>query len=181
MTADATPLPGLRLRPIAADDVDALLELDSDPEVMRYITGGQTTSRATCEEHLIPRILSHHKPERGRGYFAIVDEGDDFLGWAHLRPDYLEPAWLEIGYRLHRRWWGRGIATWAAAQLLARGLADPEVGVISARANVANIASQRVMEKIGMRRAGEFTFPRMEIGDLVVPEAQAVLYLFERA
>ncbi|MCA9660187.1 MAG: GNAT family N-acetyltransferase [Myxococcales bacterium] len=178
------PLPGLRLRPMAADDLDALVDLDSDPEVTRYINGGQATPREVYVEHILPRILAHADAARGRGYFAIVDDdaaaGERFLGWAHLRPDHLEPTWLELGYRLHRRVWGRGVATWAGATLVRRGLADASVPVISARTDVDNRASRRVMEKLGMRLAGEFEFPAATIGTLAIPAAQAVLYVLKR-
>lgn len=183
-TPNAPPIPGLRLRPMAADDLDALVDLDSDPEVTRYINGGQATPREVYVDHILPTILGHADPARGRGYFALVDDGaparERFLGWAHLRPDHLEPTWLELGYRLHRRAWGRGIATWAGATLIQRGLADPSVPAISARTDVDNQASRRVMEKLGMRLAGEFEFPGATIGALVIPAARAVLYVLER-
>lgn len=177
------PRPGLRLRPIGPEDLGDLVVLDSDPEVMRFITGGLPTPRALYERLLLGRLIAHADDDRGRGYFAIIDDGaaleDRFLGWAHLRPDGDEPTWLELGYRLHRRNWGRGIATWAAGMLLRRGLADPTVPVISARTTVDNLASQRVMEKLGLRRSGTFTFPAVSHPELTITAAPAVLYTLD--
>ncbi len=181
--APRPPRPGLRLRPIAPEDLDDLVALDRDPEVMRFITGGLPTPRALYERLLLGRLIAHADDDRGRGYFAIIDADavpkDRFLGWAHLRPDSEEPTWLELGYRLHRRSWGEGIATWAASLLLRRGLTDPTVPVISARTTVDNLASQRVMEKLGLRRSGTFTFPSVTHPELSIAAAPAVLYTLD--
>ena len=66
---------------------------------------------------------------------------------------------VEIGYRYHRAAWGRGIATEAAMPLLEAALADADTAAIVACALAANRASLRVLEKLGLQRAGEVTLP----------------------
>jgi RimJ/RimL family protein N-acetyltransferase len=74
------------------------------------------------------------------------------LGWT-------SPAEVEIGYRYRRCAWGRGIATEAATPLVQAALADPATTAIVACAQSGNAASLRVLEKLGLRRAGEVTLP----------------------
>ncbi len=177
------PRPGLHLRPLHPGDLEELVALDSDPEVMRFITGGAPTPRRLYERLLLARLLAHGDESRGRGYFVVVDseapQGHQWLGWAHLRPDSEEPTWSELGYRLHRRCWGQGIATWAAAQLLHRGLSDPETPTISARTTVDNLASRRVMEKLGLRPHSRFLFPEVVHPEMTIPAAEAILYTLD--
>ena len=184
MTArPSPPRPGLCLRPLRREDLDELVALDSDPEVMRFITGGAPTPRRLYERLLLDRLLAQGDERRGRGYFAVVDteapQGLQWLGWAHLRPDGEEPTWLEVGYRLHRRCWGQGIATWAAGRLLHTGMDDPEAPVISARTTVDNLASRRVMEKLGLSPRSTFLFPKVVHPELTIPAAEAILYTLD--
>ncbi len=165
-----------QLRPITPDDLDALVLLDSDPEVMRYINGGRPTPRALAQDLLLPRMLAA-AAEPGLGFFAIVTDEDPFLGWAHLRRDTFEPAWAEIGYRLARRWWGRGIATAVSRQLRDRAWNDLGFEVVSARTMPDNLASRRVMEKIGLSYAGDFMFPARELPGMSLPEVPGVVYV----
>lgn len=172
--------PAFLLRPLAWTDLDALVALDRDPEVMRYISDGQPTPRALYAEHLLPRMLAA-ATRPGLGFFAVEDPDREFLGWVHLRADSFEPAWAEIGYRLVRRVWGRGLAT-AASRLLARRAFDAlGYDVVSARTMPENWASRRVMEKVGLRETGRFTFPARALPGLALPEAAGVLYTLRRA
>ena len=166
----------LDLRPLGEHDLGNLIALDSDPQVLRYINGGNPPLEHVTRDHLLPRMLSWAGP--GVGFFAL-ERGGEFLGWAHLRPDRLEPAWLEVGYRLHRRFWGQGIATEATRRLIRQAF-DLGYDVASARTMHENLASRRVMEKAGMALRGEFRFPATAFGDWVVPEVAGVLYAIER-
>ena len=118
-----------QLRPLTADDLDALVELDRDPEVMRFINGGQPTPRALYVELLLPRMLAA-ATRPGLGFFAIESAEAGFLGWVHLRLDSFEPSWAELGYRLARPFWGQGVAT-GASRVLARRLFPGRVRVPS--------------------------------------------------
>lgn len=66
---------------------------------------------------------------------------------------------MEIGYRMLRRFWGNGYATEAAEALADLALSDPKTTRLVAVALVANQASTRVMEKIGMKPEAEFALP----------------------
>ena len=172
-------MPPFQLRPISETDVDALVALDSDPEVMRFINGGQPTPRDLCANVLIPRMLAA-ATQPGLGFFAVESPDQTFMGWVHLRLDTFEPAWAELGYRLARPWWGQGVATAASRLLTQRAFDELGFDVVSARAMPDNRASRRVMEKVGLREAGRFVFPGRVLAGLTVPEVPGVLYTLRR-
>ncbi len=134
--------PRLILREFEPADVDRLVSLDSDPAVMRYLTGGKPTPRATIERNL-------YTPGR---WAAVTHEGS-FLGWFSLRPAAVDEA--ELGYRLVSRCWGQGYATEGAQTLVHKGLADG-LRRIFAQTMAVNLASRRVMEKAGLRYVRTF-------------------------
>ncbi|MCA9696355.1 MAG: GNAT family N-acetyltransferase [Myxococcales bacterium] len=170
----------LRLRRCTWDDLDHLVALDSDPEVMRYITGGVTTPRELYVEEVLPRWMGAEE-HAGCGYWPAEDrQSGEFLGWFHLRPDRIEPEYLEIGYRLARAHWGRGLATEGSLALVERAFIDLGAEQVSARALLGNRASQRVMEKCGLRRMGEFDFPVIMLGDHALVSNKAVKYAITR-
>ncbi len=101
------------LRRFTAADVDLLVELDSDPEVMQYITGGRPTPREEVERDVLPAFLGYHERFPGYGFWAAAEaDTGDFLGWFHFRPrEGSPPDEAELGYRLRRSAWGKGYAT----------------------------------------------------------------------
>jgi RimJ/RimL family protein N-acetyltransferase len=103
----------LLLRRFTEDDVSNLVELDADPQVMRFITGGRATPREEVESELLPAFLGHYERYAGHGFWAAIEKSSGrFLGWFHLRPDEgAAPGEVELGYRLRRSAWGKGYAT----------------------------------------------------------------------
>ena len=77
----------LVLRRFTGDDVDLLVDLDSDPEVMHFITGGRTTPRREVETEILPAYLEYYERYPGYGFWAAVERSTrDFVGWFHFRP-----------------------------------------------------------------------------------------------
>jgi RimJ/RimL family protein N-acetyltransferase len=143
----------LVLRRFTEEDVDLLVELDSDPEVMRYITGGLATSREEIETEILPAYLAHYERYEGFGFWAAVEKASGaFLGWFHFRPNDPElPDEVELGYRLRRAAWGNGYATEGSRALVERGFADLGVRRVVAYTLVVHAASRRVLENAGLR------------------------------
>jgi RimJ/RimL family protein N-acetyltransferase len=171
----------LRLRRFGPEDAGLLHELDSDPEVMRFISNGQATPLAQIEAEILPRILSYYSRVPPQGVWAAHTRKDDqFIGWFHLRADKIEPREMELGYRLKRNAWGRGLATEGSKALLQKGFIDWHNEKISARTLAGNRASQRVMQKIGLKFEGEFYFPAEMVPHLSEDDRKAVKYSLER-
>ena len=169
--------PRLYLREFTSDDALLLFELDSDPEVMRFITKGQSTPLGQIQDEILPRVLGYYTRFPPFGVWAAHRQADDaFIGWYHLRPDKLEPDQMELGYRLKREVWGRGLATEGAAELLRAGFGAWHCDKITARTLRLNLASRRVMEKIGLRFETEFLYPAEMLPEWSEEERRAVKY-----
>lgn len=164
----------LSLRPLTEGDVENLTLLDSDPEVMRYINGGQPVSRAQLWEQTLPRMLHDYPCTGTRGCWAAESRvSGRFLGWFEFRPLHDHScAVVELGYRLHRSTWGYGLATEGSRALVRKGFTSQGVRRVTANTMFVNAASRRVMEKVGLRHvrtyAGDWPepIPGSEHGDV---------------
>jgi [ribosomal protein S5]-alanine N-acetyltransferase len=155
----------LLLRDIAEADAELMFDLDSDPEVMRYI-GSQLANDASWYRNLIRTKFVPQQTHSWHGVRVVFDRmSGDFLGSVSLRPastskDAQALGWnrsdeIEIGFRFRRSVWGRGVATEAAKPLVAIALADPTTKAIVAYADMSNVASLRVLQKLGLEPVGE--------------------------
>ncbi|WP_309642952.1 GNAT family N-acetyltransferase [Phenylobacterium sp.] len=140
----------LVLRPFTTDDLEHLVELDSDPRVMTFLTGGKPTPRATYVENLPLMIAGRGRLERWI-WAAREKASGVFVGWFSLRPDPAgDPDEAELGYRLRHAAWGRGLATEGAARLLEVAFEELGLRRVHAQTMSVNLASRRVMEKLGL-------------------------------
>src|SRR5437660_1486103 len=151
----------LVLREFTADDADNLVELDSDPEVMRFINGGRPTPRDEIENEVLPSFLDYYERFIGYGFWAVVEKSTErFVGWFHLRPvEGADPGEVELGYRLRRSAWGKGYATEGSRALIDKGFTELGVQRVVAAAMAVNQASRRVMEKAGLKLVRTFHQP----------------------
>ncbi len=137
----------LRLRPFTPTDFDDLYGLYSDPEVMRYIGHGVRTREET--EQGLARMVGHWS-RVGPGMWAVHEKGSGlFVGRCGLQP-LLDTSEVELGYTLHRAFWGRGYATEGSRAALRFGFETVGLTRIVAIARPENTGSRRVMEKVGM-------------------------------
>jgi RimJ/RimL family protein N-acetyltransferase len=156
----------LVLRRLTEADVDNLVELDSDPQVMRYLSGGDPTPRDVMEREILPRFLSYYERYPAFGYWAAIDKSSgEFLGWFSFKPnDPANPAEVELGYRLRRAAWGRGHATEGARALIDLGFSTLGVARVTANTYQDNLGSRRVMEKAGMTHTRSYRLEPEDIG-----------------
>lgn len=155
----ALTTPRLRLERLGPEHVDDLVDLDSDPQVVRFV-GGVSATKAQYESEILPRILAFDDKPYG---FLAAYEGDAFIGWFHLRPSIADANVLELGYRLKRAWWGKGIATEGSRAILRYAFEDLDQREADACAIPENRASTRVMEKCGMKKVGSLVHPRFDV------------------
>ena len=144
----------LRLRGWRAGDVERMAEIYTDPEVMRYLrTIDLEGTRAQI------RRFEDQWRERGFGLWAVEERASGRLigriGLFH-HPDWTaSPYDAEVGWTLDRSTWGQGLATEGGSAALRFGFESQQMGKIISIAHRQNVASQRVMEKLGLRREGE--------------------------
>lgn len=145
------------LRRLVPGDLDHFAALDADPEVMRYLTGGLPSTRDEVERYFVG-LLSDRGRAPGHGVFAAEDRADGaFLGWFALQSaPGSGPARPELGYRMVRSAWGRGLATEGAIALVDLGFTRLGAERVHAETMAVNRASRRVMEKAGLRYVRTF-------------------------
>jgi RimJ/RimL family protein N-acetyltransferase len=148
----------LTLRRFTEDDVDRLFELNSDPEVMRYLTGGKPTPREVIRDEILPFHFAVYQRFNGLGTWAAESSpGGEFLGWFHLRAGPgADIRNVDLGYRLRRPAWRKGYATEGSLALIRTGFADLGVERVFAHTMSGNAASRRVLEKCGLVLVGAF-------------------------
>ena len=149
---DRLDTPRLLIRPFVADDVELVHRVYADPEVMRYVATGALHEVAATARLL--RDYDAHQRRHGYSFWAVLERSSGALiGDAGL---YRTPAGeVELGYTLAAPAWGRGYATEAASAWLDAAFGELGLESVVALAEPANVASLRVLEKVGMRRAGE--------------------------
>ena len=168
--------PRITLRRFVDADIDHLVALDSDPEVMRYINGGQPRTREMLINESLPRWQATARQGPDRGLWIACDrDSAEFLGWFHLKQGHYWPAEIEVGYRLLRKYWGRGLATEGTIALIDHSFNKLNEPTVHATTMLANVLSQRVMERSGMTFELAFTETRW-----TGPDQRAVKYSIAR-
>lgn len=164
MTPPTTPTlhtARLTLRRPAATDLDGFAAMNADPEVMRYIGAGKLRTREETRAGL--ERAAHDWDENGHGLFSVeARDSGEFLGWVTLAEPLFLPRILpavEIGWRFLREHWGHGYATEAARATMRFAFEDRGLDRLVSIRHVENLASQRVMEKLGMHRELDTTVP----------------------
>jgi RimJ/RimL family protein N-acetyltransferase len=139
----------LILRRFTFDDLDALFQVNSDPDVMKYIGDGKPQSKQQTRTRL-ETILSHWD-KHGFGLCAVVHKPDAaVIGFCGLL--FLDGTTeVEVGYRLGKAFWGMGLATEAVKVSLEYGFGKLGLDRIVAVVHPDNTASQKVLAKSGLR------------------------------
>lgn len=146
--------PRIRLEDFDSSDFLLLKDLDSDPEVMLYLNGGRPSTDEEVETALA-RILALKEKHSGKfGLWKAFEKASgEFIGWFLFRPDKKDPdniKSIEIGYRLKKKFWGKGFATEVSKALMVKGFTELAVETVWARTLLVNTKSQNVMKKINL-------------------------------
>jgi len=157
----------MTLAPCRPNDRADFIDLERDPEVMRFLNGGCIVDHEKIDPNatfLMPRGTEAYV------WTARRKTNDAFVGWFCLWPE--SDTLAELGYRLRRMDWGQGLASEGASALVNWGFANCGYDKIFATTMAVNQPSRRVMEKIGLRYAGAVStapsgsFPGSEDGDV---------------
>jgi RimJ/RimL family protein N-acetyltransferase len=167
--------PRIRLVPLADEHVEYEVELDADPEVMRYLGNGRARTRdEVAALHRQRLAVADRVP--GLGFWAGF-VGGAFVGWWNLEPPERADqgpveGQAELGYRLLRAHWRKGLAGEGARELLRHGFEDLGLTRIFAETMAVNTASRATMAAIGMQCVRTFhmdsdePLPGSELGEV---------------
>jgi [ribosomal protein S5]-alanine N-acetyltransferase len=143
----------LLLRPVADSDAEALFALHQSARVLRYWDSPPWTDPARADAFV---ARSRTMAAEGTGVRLVLERASDgaFLGWCSLsrwNPDHRTAA---LGYCLAEPAWGRGYATEAARAVLGWAFETLDLNRVQAETDTRNLASARVLEKLGFVREG---------------------------
>lgn len=165
----------IALVPLSDEHLEHEVELDADPEVMRYLGDGQPRTREQVEALHRERLAAAHRVP-GLGFWAGFVAGA-FVGWWILEPPERADqgpveGQAELGYRLLRRYWRQGLASEGARELLRHGFEDLRLTRIFAETMAVNAASRATMAAVGLRHVRTFhldwpdPLPGSELGEV---------------
>ena len=139
------------MRPLTADDLDALHLLWTDADVRKYLWDDQVISKEQVEEVITNSIDSFET--NGFGFWAVLPKDkESLIGFCGFRI-FGDAQEIEILYGLAPADWGKGLATEAARAMMRCGFEEHGFDSIYAGADPPNASSFRVMERLGMKYA----------------------------
>lgn len=157
-------------------DTEPFIELNQDPRVMEFFP--TTLSREETLDAI--ERLKTQIDQLGYGWFAVDELSTGlligFIGINHPQFESFFTPCLEIGWRLHADFWGKGYATEGAEACLKFAFEKQGFSTVYAFTTQANVRSERVMIKIGMKKEGEFDHPQLPKH----PLSKHVLYVIHK-
>ncbi|QEC75588.1 GNAT family N-acetyltransferase [Mucilaginibacter ginsenosidivorax] len=147
-----TQTPRLLIREFTTADEALSLIMDEDERLTQYVK-----KRTPAEsKQVFKDTLKDYKNKTGLGRWGIFNVADnDFIGVCMLKPSESDGDKIELGYRLHLKYWGQGIATELSKALINYGFNKVGLTEIYAVTHPHNAASQKVLLKAGLQRFGE--------------------------
>lgn len=137
--------------------------MDTDPDVHRYLGNILIHSLEEARD-VVGYIINQYK-DYGIGRWAVIEKDtNEFVGWSGLKYEREvrdEMDYYDLGYRLKPKFWGKGIATESSLAALSYGFEKLELDTVYAGAHVDNIASNRVLQKLGMQNLEIFEYDGM--------------------
>ena len=169
----------LKLAVFSQSHVSELVRLNADPEVMRYFPATLSSEESAA---LFQQIIEHQRINEYSLFALHLKESDAFVGWCGLMKvpfsAHFTPA-VEIGWRLNKIFWGKGLAPEAAKSVLRFGFLDLGLSEIVSFTAELNQPSIRVMQKIWMKCNPEDTFnhPKLPVNH---PLQRHMLYRLQK-
>jgi ribosomal-protein-alanine N-acetyltransferase len=151
----------LLLREIVPSDAEEMFKLDTDPEVHTYLGKSPIKSMQQAKTNIT--FIRNQYIANGIGRWAVIEKRTkSFIGWAGLKfinePINEKTKYYDLGYRLIKKYWGKGYASEAAKAALAYGFENLELTEIYGMVQTENLASINILEKIGLRRLETFNY-----------------------
>lgn len=145
--------PRLAFRPAGLGDLDLFANLNSDVRVMEHISG-RPLRRSETEEEWSRRLGTRSPNDKGLGYW-IGSLGSRAIGWWGLGHTGSEPTAGELGFRIQAEHWRQGFGKEGTGVLLHHAFRDFALQRVWAGTVIANTASQRTLESVGLKQTDE--------------------------
>ncbi len=145
----------LYLREFLPTDAQAFYTMNLDPEVIRY-TGDEPFKNVAQAKEFLENYNEYKTHGYGRWAVCLKDT-HEFIGFCGLKYHPKE-AITEVGFRIIKSYWNLGYATESAIACLTYGFKELGLEQIYAHAHVDNLASARVLEKIGLKKIKNITY-----------------------
>ena len=149
----------LILREMKLSDADALFEMDRNPNVHQYLWNKPITDISEVNAY-IENVRKQYLDNRIGRFVVVLKETNELIGWAGLK--YITEMvnnkinFYDIGYRLNEKFWGKGYASEASFAWIEYGFSKMNIKVIEAAAHKDNIASNIILQKIGLKMTDQF-------------------------
>lgn len=148
----------LLLRELLPSDDAGMFELDSDPEVHRYLGNNPLTS--IDQSRNVIGLVRQQYLDNGIGRWAVIlKETGEFIGWCGLKLERNingHDEFYDLGYRFIRRYWGKGYGFESAKAFVDFGFNEMNLDTICAAFEQGNEGSKRIMEKCGLHFVNDF-------------------------
>ena len=156
----------LYLREILPGDDERMFEMDSDPEVYKFL-GRKPIRDIDQSRKMIENIIQQYK-ENGIGRWAIIDkETHNFIGWTGFKLEKAElngySNYYDLRFRLLRKYWGKGYITEATKAAIEYAFEKLNIKEICSMTLVSNEKSQKVLDKLGLQLVNKFLYQGDEI------------------
>jgi ribosomal-protein-alanine N-acetyltransferase len=151
----------LLLRELELSDVEGMFELESNPNVHRYV-GNKPISHIDESRAYIESVHQQYKTFGTGRWAVILKETNEFLGWSGIKFITNEinnhKDFYEIGYRFIERHWKKGYATEAGKAFIDYAFNELKADVLYAYADAGNENSRRILEKLGLQYVNSFEY-----------------------
>ncbi|TVZ56512.1 RimJ/RimL family protein N-acetyltransferase [Lutibacter sp. Hel_I_33_5] len=159
----------LILREVLDTDIEGMFTLDSNVEVHKYLGKKPIKSLEQAKKNL--NFIRQQYQELGIGRFACIEKSTgDFIGWSGLKLNVGEKEalngftdFVDIGYRFIPKYWGKGYGYESAKACLEYGFTTMKYNTIYGAADIENIGSNKILQKIGLQFVNEFEFKGVDV------------------
>ncbi|MDG1433921.1 MAG: GNAT family N-acetyltransferase [Saprospiraceae bacterium] len=149
----------LILREWRMEDAFGILKLNSNPDVIKYL---HLEPMKTEEEALdnIKWVTDQYSKNKIGRWIMLKKSTNEFMGWTGLKLEDMEmngnKYFYDVGYRILPKFWGKGYATESVIASVKYGFEEMKLNKINAAAHCKNIASCRVLQKVGFEELETF-------------------------
>jgi [ribosomal protein S5]-alanine N-acetyltransferase len=163
----------LILREFTIEDFDAFAWLMADPEVMRFSLNGPM-NKEQAREYFQKRILAHYS-QYGYGLYAVVlKENNALVGLIGLISQNIDGEdKVELGYRLHRQYWGKGMATEACLAVCHCAFTQLGINELISIIDPKNTRSLKVAKRVGMKYLKDISFHNIPVQIYMINASEA--------